>query len=187
MTKKACNDERMDDAMEKIPVISFVGNSGSGKTTLLEKVIRELKNRDIRLAVIKHDAHQFEIDHPEKDTWRHAQAGADIVAISSPGKVAVIEKRESELSLDEVISRISGVDIIITEGYKRQSKPKIEVFRSAAHREMLCRPEELLAVASDILWDLGVPCYRIDDFSGVASEIEKYLRSFADQEKVENL
>jgi len=164
--------------MKKIPVISFVGKSDSGKTTLLEKVIKELKNRGIKLAIIKHDAHQFEIDHQGKDTWRHAQAGADIVAISSPGKVAIIEKRQTELTLDEVISRISGVDIIITEGYKRENKPKIEVFRSAAHREMLCQPEELLAIASDIAWDIGVPCYHIDDVSGVASEIEKYIHTF---------
>lgn len=101
------------------------------------------------------------------------------MAISSPGKVAIIEKRERELSLDEVISRISGVDIIITEGYKRENKPKIEVIRSAAHRELLCRPEELLAIASDLTWDMGVPCYHIDDASGIASEIERYLHSFA--------
>ncbi|MEL7567778.1 MAG: molybdopterin-guanine dinucleotide biosynthesis protein B [Dehalobacterium sp.] len=164
--------------MKKIPVISFVGKSDSGKTTLLEKVIRELKNRGIRLAIIKHDAHQFEIDHPGKDTWRHGQAGADIVAISSPSKVAMIEKRETELSLDEVIARISNVDIIITEGYKRESKPKIEVFRSAAHQELLCQPDELIAVASDVAWDIGVPCYHIDDVTGVATEIEKYIQNF---------
>lgn len=164
--------------MKKIPVISFVGKSDSGKTTLLEKVIRELKNRGIKLAIIKHDAHQFDIDHPGKDTWRHGQAGADVVAISSPAKVAIIEKRDRELSLDEVIARISHVDIIITEGYKRENKPKIEVFRSAAHKELLCRPEELIAVASDINWDIGVPCYYIDDVSGVANEIEKYMQNF---------
>lgn len=164
--------------MNKIPVISFVGKSDSGKTTLLEKVIKELKNRGLRLAIIKHDAHQFEIDHPGKDTWRHAQAGADIVAISSPAKVAIIEKRQAELTLDEVVARISDVDIIITEGYKRENKPKIEVFRSAAHRELLCQPHELLAIASDIAWDLGVPCYQLDDVAGIASEIEAYIAAF---------
>ena len=167
--------------MKTIPVISIVAKSDSGKTTLLEKVIRELKARGIRLAIIKHDAHSFEIDHPGKDTWRHAQAGADVVAISSPGKVAIIEKLEQELRLDEVIARISGVDIIITEGFKREHKPKIEVFRSAAHKELLCRPDELVAIASDIPWDLGVPCYDIDDFQGVADEIEKFMRGHQDR------
>lgn len=164
--------------MPNIPVISVVGKSDSGKTTLLEKVIRELKQRGIRLAVIKHDAHSFDIDHPGKDTWRHAQAGADIVAISSPGKVAIIEKRQEELTLDGVIEKISGVDIILTEGYKRGNKPKIEVFRSVMHKELLCQPHELVAIASDIKIDLGVPCYHIDDVASVADEIEKYIRNF---------
>lgn len=78
--------------MNKIPVISIVAKSGTGKTTLMEKIIKELKLKNYKLAVIKHDAHSFEIDKPGKDTWRHAQAGADIVAISSPEKVALIEK-----------------------------------------------------------------------------------------------
>lgn len=164
--------------MTSIPVISFVGKSESGKTTLLEKVIRELKLKGIKLAIIKHDAHRFEIDHPGKDTWRHGQAGADIVAISSPEKMAIIEKRERELTLDEVIERIPPVDIIITEGYSQEKKPKIEVFRSEAHQKLLCPTEELLAIASDIPWKIGVPCYQIDDAVGVASEIEKYIRTF---------
>lgn len=164
--------------MGKIPVISVVGKSDSGKTTLLEKIIKELKNKDKRLAVIKHDAHSFDIDHPGKDSWRHGQAGADIVTISSPEKIASIERLEKELSLDEVISRISGVDLILTEGYKRANKPKIEVFRSAAHEGLLCEPEELIAVASDIEWDIGVPCYHIDNVKGIVGEIEKYMESF---------
>lgn len=163
----------------KIPVISVVAaKSGIGKTTLLEKVIKILKQRGIRLAIIKHDTHSFEIDHPGKDTWRHAQAGADIVVISSPEKLAIIEKREKELTLDEVVSRISGVDIIITEGYKRGNKPKIEVYRSSVHKELLSQPQELIAIAGDVKWDLGVPCYHIDDAQGVADEIEKFMKKF---------
>ena len=159
-----------------IPVISIVSKSGSGKTTFLEKIIRELKNRGFRVAVIKHDTHGFDIDKPGKDTWRHAQAGADIVTISSPKKFALIEKRENELSLDEVILRISGVDIILTEGYKRQNKPKIEVFRLAAHKDLLCDPNELIALASDIPWDINVPCYDINDTQGMTDLIEKYIQ-----------
>lgn len=172
--------------MRKTPVISFVGKSNSGKTTVLEKVITELKRRGVKLAIIKHDVHQFEIDHPGKDTWRHYQAGADVVTISSPSKLAIIERREYELPLDEVVARISGVDIVITEGYKRENKPKIEVFRSAAHKELLCSPEELLAVASDVPWDIGVPCYEIDDFAGIASEVEKFIRNFNAEQPEDN-
>ncbi len=166
--------------MSKV-VISVVAKSGSGKTTLLEKVIRILKEKNITLAVIKHDAHSFEMDKPGKDTWRHAQAGADIIAISSPEKFAMIEKREQELTLDEIIDRIEGVDLIITEGYKRENKPKIEVFRSAAHSTLLCEPHELIAIASDIPWDLGVPCYHIDDAKGIAEEIISFMEKQKDK------
>lgn len=164
--------------MNRIPIISIVAKSKSGKTTLLEKVIMELKKRGLKVAIIKHDAHSFEIDHPGKDTWRHARAGADIVAISSPEKFAIIEKRETELTLDEIASRISDVDVILTEGFKRENKPKIEVFRSAAHKELLCTPDELIAIASDISWKVGVPCYHIDDFISIADEIINYMKSF---------
>jgi molybdopterin-guanine dinucleotide biosynthesis protein MobB len=167
-------------SMSKV-VISVVAKSGSGKTTLLEKVIRILKEKNITLAVIKHDAHSFEMDKPGKDTWRHAQAGADIIAISSPEKFAMIEKREQELTLDEIIDRIEGVDLIITEGYKRENKPKIEVFRSAAHSTLLCEPHELIAIASDIPWDLGVPCYHIDDAKGIAEEIISFMEKQKDK------
>jgi molybdopterin-guanine dinucleotide biosynthesis protein B len=162
--------------MSKV-VISVVAKSGSGKTTLLEKVIKELKERGIKLAIVKHDTHGFEMDKPGKDTWRHAQAGADIVAISSPEKFALIEKRERELTLDEIVGRIDGVDLIITEGFKKGDKPKIEVFRSAAHSTLLCNPSELIAIASDIQWDIGVPCYHIDDAKGVADEIINYMEN----------
>ncbi|MCR4441854.1 MAG: molybdopterin-guanine dinucleotide biosynthesis protein B [Peptococcaceae bacterium] len=168
----------MTEDNRRVPVISVVAKSDAGKTTLLEKVIRELKDKGIRLAVIKHDAHSFEIDKPGKDSWRLAQAGADVVSISSPEKIAIIEKTEKELSLDEVISRISGVDLVLTEGFKRADKPKIEVFRSAAHRELLCEPEELLAIASDVEWNLEVPCFHIDDAKSIADFILDYMEKF---------
>ncbi len=161
------------------PVISFVAKSGSGKTTLLEKVIKRLKEEGIRLAVIKHDAHQFDMDKPGKDTWKMAQAGADIVAISSPAKFAIIEKVDEEKKLDEVIAMLSKVDLILTEGFKRSNKPKIEVFRSEAHKDLLCTPSELIAIASDIKWEIGVPCHDINDVEGIAQEVLKYMKDFS--------
>lgn len=172
----------MSNQNQNTPIITFVAKSGSGKTTLLEKVICDLKTRGYKLAVVKHDAHQFDMDKPGKDTWRMAQAGADIVAISSPAKVAIIEKVEEERTLDEVIATLSKVDIILTEGFKRSNKPKIEVFRSESHRDLLCEPSELLAIASDIPWDIGVPCHHIDDVEGVVSEIIKYINNYSQEE-----
>lgn len=164
---------------QSVPVISFVAKSGAGKTTLLEKVIKRLKEDGIRLAVIKHDAHQFDMDQPGKDTWRMVQAGADIVAIASPAKTAIIEKVDREKSLDEVIARISPVDLILTEGFKSGNKPKIEIVRSEAHKELLCDARELLAIASDIKWNKGVPCYDINDVEGIVKEVKQYMRDFS--------
>lgn len=160
-----------------IPVISVVGKSDSGKTTLLEKLLRELKNRGYKVATVKHDTHGFDIDKPGKDTWRHAQAGADIVVISSPYKLAMIEKVDREIELDQIVERLKGIDLIITEGYKRGNKPKIEVVRSAISTEPLCQPDELIALASDISLDIGVPCVDINDAQSLVDLIEeKFLR-----------
>ena len=133
-----------------IPVISIVGKSNSGKTTLIEKLLPELKARGHRVATIKHDVHGFDLDQPGKDTWRHAQAGSDVVVISSPNKLAMIQKTDRDLSLDEVIARVDGVDLIMTEGYKRGDKPKLEVFQSARYSEILCTEDDrLFAIAAD--------------------------------------
>ena len=125
------NESRRD-----IPVISVVGRSKVGKTTLLEKLIPELKRRGYRVATVKHHAHPgFEIDRPGKDTWRHAQAGSDHVVIAAPDKVAAVRRVTREPTLDEIVTTIDDVDIILTEGYKRAGKPKIEIVRAARHTE----------------------------------------------------
>lgn len=155
------------------PIVSVVGRSDSGKTTLICGLVRELKRRGWKVATIKHDVHGFEMDKPGKDTWKHAEAGADTVVISSPWKMAMIEKVTEELSLDQLVERISNVDIIISEGYKRNNKPKIEIFRSTVHEAPLCAPaDNLIAIASDVHPDLGVPVFDPDDYAGLADLIE---------------
>jgi molybdopterin-guanine dinucleotide biosynthesis protein B len=146
-----------------IPVISFVGHSNCGKTTYLEKLIQEMKQRGYKVAVIKHDVHGFEMDKPGKDTWRHAKAGADIVCISSPEKMAMIKKVDQELTLEQVAAHIEGVDLIFTEGYKREAKKKIEVFRQAASGSPLCQKDEAIAFASDTLLYEGAPHFSLED------------------------
>ena len=151
-----------------VPVISIVGRSNCGKTTYLEKLIRELKRRGYKVATVKHDVHGFDIDKPGKDTWRHAEAGADIVCISSPWKMAMIKKVDQELRLDEVVEYIDGVDIIFTEGYKREGKRRIEVFRKEACDAPLCLPGEVLAVASDTTIYEDVPHFDVNDAAPMA-------------------
>jgi len=169
--------------MNKIPpMISIVGKRGTGKTSLLEKLIPELKSRGYLVAAIKHDAHSFEIDKPGKTTWRYAEAGADVVAISSATKMAYIAKREEEMSLDELGAMMSFIDIVLTDGFSGQNKPKIETYQHGLHDELLCRPEEMLAVASDQPLLIGVPCYDINNIAGMADEIERYIISYRLQE-----
>jgi len=179
-----------------IPIISIVGKKNSGKTTLIEKIIPELKKRGYRVGVIKHDVHQFEIDYPGKDTYRIRQAGADIVAIVSDKKIAMIRTTNNELQttcLDEIaLWLFPDVDIIITEGYKRLNKPKIEITRSG---ELLCtKDDNLLAVVFNELQttnyeirtttnklqitNLNVSCFSIDEVSALTDfVIEKVIKT----------
>ncbi len=161
-----------------IPIVSFVGKSNVGKTTFLEKVVVELKRRGYRVATIKHDTHGFELDRPGKDTWRLAQAGSDAVVISSPAKVALIAAADHDLTPDEIeAALIRGVDVILTEGYKRGDKPKIEVSRREKGSELLCSEAELLAIASDQRFPLNVPQFDLDDAAGVVDLlVEKIIR-----------
>jgi len=158
------------------PIVSIVSKKNSGKTTLLEKLIPELCRRGYRVGTVKHDHHGFDIDREGKDTWRHKQAGAATVVISSPKKIALIQDLETEMDLDEIVSRFfSDMDLVITEGYKRGGKPQIEVFRRAAHDAPLHTRENsgtLIAVASDVDVDLGVPRLDVNDVRAIADFIE---------------
>ena len=159
-----------------IPVISFIGRSGIGKTTYLEKLIVELKRRGYRIAVIKHDIHGFEMDRPGKDTWRHAQAGADVVCISSFEKFALIKKLQRDMPLDEIVSRIDDVDIILVEGYKNHSIHRVEIFRQDAGREPLNRPEDIFAVISDLPLYPNLPHFSLNAPTDFATFLEDRLR-----------
>ncbi|MCR3922270.1 MAG: molybdopterin-guanine dinucleotide biosynthesis protein B [Firmicutes bacterium] len=159
-----------------IPVVAIVGQSGSGKTTLICGVLPILKAHGYRVATIKHDVHGFELDTPGKDTWKHAHAGADIVVISSREKFALLERVVEELTLDQVIARITNVDLILVEGYKHNDKPKIEVFRASVHAAPLCSfQQDLLAIVSDVMPTLGVPVFSLDDYEGVVSLLEEKI------------
>jgi molybdopterin-guanine dinucleotide biosynthesis protein B len=163
-----------DDTGNPIPIVSVVGRSGGGRTTLLEKLIPELKRRGYRVATIKHHAHPgFEVDQPGKDTWRHARAGSEQVVIAAPDRVAAMRYVDHALTLDEIAGTlIRDVDIILTEGYRRENRPKIEVLRAAHGGELMCETGELLAVATDVALALDVPCFDLDDAVGLVDLIE---------------
>jgi len=163
-----------------IPIISVVGKSDSGKTTLIEKLVPELTRRGYRIATVKHDVHGFEVDREGKDSWRHKKAGAHTVVISSPKKAALIRDVERDLNLGEIRDKmIRDVDLILSEGYKRDVQPKIEIFRKEKHQELLCTKEDnLIAIVSDQIFNVGVPCFDLEDMKGLSSFIEKeFLKS----------
>ena len=171
-----------------IPIISIVGKSDSGKTTLIEKLVPELTRRGYRVATVKHDIHGFEVDREGKDSWRHKQAGAHTVVISSPNKVALIRDVEKDLTLDEIREKlIQDVDLILSEGYKKDIQPKIEVFRKEKHKKLLCtKKDNLVAIVSNQKFNVGVPCFHLEDIKGLSNFIEKeFLKS--KKEKVVSL
>jgi molybdopterin-guanine dinucleotide biosynthesis protein B len=163
------------DATGGIPIVSIVGRSNTGKTTLMVKLITELKRRGYRVATIKHNIHGFDIDHEGKDSWRHKKAGALVTVIASPHSVAVIEDVDRDYEISELRDRyIRDVDIILSEGFKGNPFPKIEVFRSVLKHEPLCTKEDnLIAVAGDRPLGRGVPCLDLDDVGGLVDLIEE--------------
>lgn len=168
-----------------IPIISIVGKSDSGKTTLIEKLLPELKRRGYRVATVKHDTHGFEVDREGKDSWRHKRAGAYTVIISSPNKIALIRDVERDLNLAEIREKlIDDVDIIISEGYKKDIQPKIEIFRKEKHENLLCTEDDnLIGVVTNKKFDINVPQFDLDDISGLVDFIEeRFLKSQKEEE-----
>lgn len=158
------------------PIVCVVGKSNVGKTTLVVKIIKELKKRNYKVSTIKHDAHGFDIDKPGKDTWKHSQAGADSVIISSPNGIAMMKKVEEEWDLDKLIELNNDSDIIIGEGFKKSNKPKIEVIRSEKYTESICKKEDLIAIASDINHNVeGVAVLDLNDSVGLVDIIEEKI------------
>ena len=137
--------------MEGIPVFAFAAYSGRGKATLLEKVIRTLKRRGMRVAVIKHDGHDFTIDREGKDSWRFTQAGADISIISSAAKTALVEQRP--LSFAQAAAMVHDVDLILVEGYKQEPLTQIGIFRKASGKGFTADISRYAAVVTDA--DMG--------------------------------
>lgn len=162
------------------PLLSFVAKSGSGKTTLIEKLIPQLKQRGLRVAVVKHHAHTSSVDIPGKDTWRFGEAGADIVAVSSPAEFAQFQRVARELTLAEIAARIQNVDLILTEGFKREPVPKIEISRAELGTDLIARADELVAVVSDHPIALDVPRFDLDDAAGLANFICRYFNLASD-------
>jgi molybdopterin-guanine dinucleotide biosynthesis protein B len=160
------------------PIVSFVGYSGSGKTTFIEKLIPVLTGYGLKIAIIKHDAHGFQMDKPGKDTWRHKQAGASATAIISKKQIGVVMDVDQEPLPHDLAPMFAFADIIITEGFKKGPYPKVEIFRPEAteNKVPVCTDDPaLLAIVSDRETSLPVKSFGGQDVTGIARFLIEYF------------
>jgi len=159
-------------------VFGFAGYSGSGKTTLIEQLIPRFVQRGMRVSLIKHAHHEFDIDRPGKDSYRHRSAGASEVLITCGQRWALMRelRDEPEPPLEEQLQRLSPCDLILVEGYKHSDIPKIEVHRPSIGRPML-HPQDpnIVAIATDTPVTVSIPALDLNDPDAVASFIVEHL------------
>lgn len=145
-------------------VVGFAGYSGSGKTTLVERLIPALKLRGLRVSVVKHAHHKFDIDHPGKDTYRHREAGAFEVVVASSQRLALMREFEqpAKLTVHHLIAELyEGVDWVLVEGFKESNLLKIEVWRAVAGKPALYMNDDfIVAIATDSPDRLPEPTLR---------------------------
>lgn len=154
-------------------IIGFAGWSGAGKTTLLAKLIPLLVARGLTVSTLKHAHHRFDIDHPGKDSYAHRMAGSTEVLVSSASRFALIRelRGEPEWTLQQLLGKLTPVDLVLVEGFKRERHPKIEVFRTANGKPPL-HPEDpmIRALASDRVFEgLALPQVGLDDIEALAT------------------
>jgi molybdopterin-guanine dinucleotide biosynthesis protein B len=156
-------------------IIGLAGWSGSGKTTLLAKLIPVLNARGLKVSTIKHAHHNFDLDKPGKDSYVHREAGATEVFISSARRWAQLHELadEEELHLRDIIGRMSPVDLVIVEGFKRETHPKIEIYRAAVGKPLLQPGDDwIVAIASDApVPQAKVPVLDLDDIETIADAL----------------
>ena len=156
-----------------IPLLGFAAYSGTGKTTLLEKLLPKLTDMGLKVAVIKHAHHNFDIDQKGRDSYAHREAGAHEVALVSGKRWALMHelRGEEEPSLEEVLSKLSPCDLIIVEGYKREAHAKIEARRVGSKSDKVLAPDDphIVAIASDTaLIGESLPVFDIDNIKDIA-------------------
>lgn len=162
---------------QPIPYVSFSAKSGTGKTTYLEKLVACLKEKGLRIALIKHDAHGFELDQPGKDSYRLREAGVDTMILSGPDQTVQISRHTAgEPSLKQLLSSIQGVDLILIEGYKFGAQPKIQLLRKGYSETPVGNPENTIAYVADFPYDpvpSDLPVFALND----PQDLAEYLVS----------
>ena len=164
-------------------VIGLAGWSGAGKTTLLTRAIPQLIARGLRVSVIKHAHHNFDVDVPGKDSWLHRQAGAEEVLVSSGKRWALMhELRDAqEPPVLELLKKLSRVDLVVIEGYKTDSHRKIEVHRAANGKPLLFPEDAAIAgIVTDVAIETVLPTAHLDDIPAVAAMMQRLAIAIED-------
>jgi molybdopterin-guanine dinucleotide biosynthesis protein B len=164
-----------------VKAFGFAGYSGSGKTTLLERLVPELIDRGVRVSVVKHAHHSFDIDQPGKDSYRHRMAGAQEVLVSSQSRWALMAELRGapELTLGQVLSRLSTCDLVLVEGFKREPIPKLEVHRAANGKDWIFPSDpSVVAVATDApdMPNGSPPHFGLEEYGRIADFIVRHMR-----------
>ncbi len=158
-------------------VYGIVGWKNSGKTTLVERLVVEITGRGFSVSTIKHAHHTFDVDHEGKDSFRHRAAGAKEVLLASRNRWALMHeiRDEAEPPLSELLVKLSPVDLVLIEGYKRDNHAKVEAHRAETKQGLLAAKDATVtAVASNyVVEGLSVPQFDLDDITGIASYILK--------------
>ncbi len=158
------------------PIVSVIGKSNSGKTTLIEKLLAELRRQGYRVATIKHHFHTDKsMDVPGKDTYRHAQAGAERVVLISPLTTVTYDYPPQPPTLQKVAAQMKNVDLVLAEGFSQARLPAIEVSRAKRHTKLIGNPNYLLAVAADYPVDTSRPVFDINDVVGLVELIKREI------------
>jgi molybdopterin-guanine dinucleotide biosynthesis adapter protein len=176
--------------MPVMRIIGLAGWSGSGKTTLITKAIPRLRARGLTVSTLKHAHHGFDLDQPGKDSFFHRAAGATEVIISSSKRWAILHelREDPEWDLRDLMAKMSPVDLVLVEGYKRDAFPKLEVHR-AANGKPLLQPQDphIMAIASDVVLPAApVPVIDLDDIEAIADLLLKYAVPVGDVEAMRN-
>ncbi len=162
-----------------VPMISIIGKSGSGKTTLLEKLIPELKKKGYKIGTVKHTHHDVDVDKKGKDSARHKAAGATAVILAAKNRISIVKDVEND-SLDSLAEYLHDMDIIITEGFKNEKTPKIEVYRKESGKTPIYgKNYDIVAMVTNAdNMDIDIPIFKLEDVEKIANFIEmEYIKS----------
>ena len=164
-------------------VIGLAGWSGAGKTTLLKRAIPHLLKEGLRVSVIKHAHHEFDVDVPGKDSWVHRQSGASEVLVSSTRRWALMHELRgaAEPRLQELLAKMAPVDLVMVEGFKREPHRKIEVHRAANAKPWLFPDDPgIVGIVTDARVDTRLPVVHLDDIDAAAALIKRSAISIED-------